>query len=109
MAKKKAKKEPSAKDYLVTPFVKGLEGFFTDYVVVKIERLISYARHKISNTILFIMSFFFAIIFIFLSIVFLAERYLNVHYGWSFLFIGLLLLILAIFFSNSMKEERLGG
>ncbi len=99
MAKKIKKEDHKVKEFFSITFFNMLREFFQDVVISKIDKSVEKARYNLMNSVLFVLSFFFSIIFIFLSLIFLLERYLKIDYGWSFLFIGLLLLILAVLFN----------
>ena len=94
------------KDFLTSGFFALLKDFFTDVVLIKVEHWIKHMGEHLRRSIYMALSLIFAVLFIFISIIFLLKDYLGVPYGFSFLIFGLALLLISFAFHVSIKGDE---
>lgn len=101
-------KEKVKSESPVTSFFKSLKDSLINSLAANLkegirEKVIRVEK-KIFRNITSYCFFILGMIFVFLAIVFLADYYLGFNFGWSFLIIGGLSLLLAIIFKWSAKN-----
>ena len=94
------------KDFLASGFFALLKDFFTDVVLIKVEHWLKHIAEHLRKSIYMAVSLIFAILFIFISIIFLLKDYLGVPYGFSFLVFGLAFLLISFAFHISIKGDE---
>jgi hypothetical protein len=98
------KEEPSEKPILNTilEFASGIFSGVSTNVVDRISDVVEKKEKQLIEILLEKAIFLTAIIFISLGAVFIVSQYLELHIGWSFLIIGLMLLV----WSFGIKTRR---
>ncbi len=97
----------SLKEFAKSFLINSMKGIF-DNVMQTLKQEILDTKKKILRSVFIFLLLFAGIFFIFLGGVFLINQYTKLGFGWSFVIIGLLILVFSMFmkFIFMIQEKR---